>query len=212
MRSRGLFPVHRTFFKELAGYLEAAGVAERDTVDRASVDVLPIWEVLDRTGFSIGIVDGYYPSYPAIVPRHPDGYFVAYGAADAYRRLAHDGGTGGTPPNGAAADGMPADATALAAYVEPPALVATVAPFLDRDELAWQASATLALLDARPHPRFLSVYTRQPDNFEHRFWKWYEPERFLHVRAADVATKGDVIPRVYEQLDAFVAGVLARRS
>jgi len=194
MRSPGLFPVHRTFFKELAANLESAGLAARATVERASVGALPIWEVLDQSGVSIGVVDGYYLSYPAIVPRDRLSYFVAYGAAGEYQRLAH----------------TTADGAALSGYVQPAGIIDEIAPALRLDELAWQASATLALLDRRPRPRFVSVYTRQPDNAEHRFWKWYQPEYFLRVRPADVARLGETIPRIYEELDAFLGEVLAR--
>jgi arylsulfatase A-like enzyme len=68
---------------------------------------------------------------------------------------------------------------------------------------------TLDLLRARPQPRFLHVYTREPDHRQHRYWKWLQPQYYLGVDDADVARFGDVIPQLYERLDAFLGEILA---
>jgi hypothetical protein len=195
MRSDGVFPVHRTSFKELAGRLEPIGLAERLTMYRGSLRVPPIWDVLDGTGMSTGIVDGYYFSYPARAPLVGGSYVLAYGLAEAYRRArGHD---------------RAPDAAALADYAQPPAVLADVGPELERDEFHWQAATTLRLLGARPQPRLLSMYTRQPDNEQHRSWRWYQPQHFIGVDRKRAARLGERIPQLHEEIDAFLGALRA---
>jgi hypothetical protein len=196
MTAPGLFPVHRTFFKELAGYLEPLGITERQTMHRGSMRALPIWEVLDRIGVSIGVIDGFYVSYPAPALRDGGSYFLAYGLATRYQRLVRHGGRPGSE--------------ALRSYVEPHELLEEVSPYLEREEAAWQSGTLLDLLRRRAQPRFLSLYTHQPDTVQHAFWKWYEPQRFLGAPGPNGARLGARIPETYVQLDELIGGVLAR--
>lgn len=49
------------------------------------------------------------------------------------------------------------------------------------------------------------VYLGLPDVLGHRFWRWTYPDDFAVVPAAhEVASFGDVLPRAYAQIDAFV--------
>lgn len=57
-------------------------------------------------------------------------------------------------------------------------------------------------------PYFTSFYLNQIDAFSHRFWRYYEPERFSDVTEAEVQKYRDMIPRVYEMADRAVGRVL----
>jgi Type I phosphodiesterase / nucleotide pyrophosphatase len=196
MSPPGIFALYGTYLDNFGSDLERLGLADRHTVIRESLAAIPLWEVLDAAGVSIGLVDAFFYSYPAFVPRDPRSYILAHGVASAYRRLT---ARGATP-----------DAATLAAWMQPASLLAQVAPDLDRPETEWQIAATLDLLDQQPRPRFFHVYTHEPDWTEHRYWKWYQPEYFLNVDAADVARFGTRIPDVYRRLDAFLGALLAR--
>ncbi|HEX6862222.1 MAG TPA: alkaline phosphatase family protein, partial [Thermoanaerobaculia bacterium] len=74
-----LYPVHRTFFKELSGIFAKPGLARLRMINRYSVHALPIWEIADHAGMTIGIVDGYFYSFPAIAPSRPESYVLSYG-------------------------------------------------------------------------------------------------------------------------------------
>jgi predicted AlkP superfamily phosphohydrolase/phosphomutase len=53
-------------------------------------------------------------------------------------------------------------------------------------------------------PYFTSFYLNQTDAFAHRFWRYYEPQRFPDVSEAQVEQYGDMIPRTYEIVDQAV--------
>ncbi len=80
MRGPGIFPVHRTFFKEAVETAAPLGLAEWHFVDRRLLASPPLWEVIDAAGLPIGVVDGYLYSRPAFVPSQPASFFIAYGA------------------------------------------------------------------------------------------------------------------------------------
>ncbi len=183
-----LFPVHRTFFKELAVRLQRVGLATLRPVDRFSLAVHPIWDIVDRAGLSSGVVDGYFYSFPALAPRHPESFLLAYGLDDV---VAH-----GEP-------------TGIERFVQPPSLYGEVRPLLGARDLYWQSATLLHLLRTRPRPRLLSLYTHQPDSVQHRNWKWLEPERYLRVTADGLQARGDAIPRVYRDIDAFLGRLRA---
>jgi hypothetical protein len=181
MGSEGLYPVHRTFFKELSGPL-----ARPRMINRYSVHALPVWEIADHLGLTIGIVDGYYYSFPAIVPSRPESYVLAYGL-DGY---AQDPG------------GKKMEEVEL--FAQPPSLYRELRPLLDLPDFEWQSAAALRLLDGRPQPKLLNVYTHEPDTVQHLFWKWYQPQYFLGVGEDEIREKGDRIPAMQRGFDAFI--------
>jgi hypothetical protein len=181
MGSEGLYPVHRTFFKELA-----SPFARLRMINRYSVHALPIWEIADHQNMTIGIVDGYYYSFPAIVPSRPESYVLAYGL------------------DGYAQDPAGKKMEEVKLFAQPPSLFRELRPLLDLPDFEWQSAAALRLLDERPQPRFLNVYTHEPDTVQHLFWKWYQPQYFLGVDEEDVREKGDRIPAMQRGFDAFL--------
>src|SRR5947209_4773293 len=73
MASAGLFPLHRTFFKELSDLVAPLGLADQVPVDRFSLHSSPpLWEIADRAGLSIGVADAYFYSFPALHPSRPE--------------------------------------------------------------------------------------------------------------------------------------------
>lgn len=176
-----LYPVHRTFFKELSGPL-----ARLRMINRYSVHALPIWEIADHVGMTIGIVDGYFYSFPAIEPSRPESYVLSYGL-DGYAQ----------EPGGK-------NMEEAKLFVQPPGLWRELRPLLDLPDFEWQSAAALQLLGERPQPRFLNVYTHEPDTVQHLFWKWYQPQYFLGVDEEDVREKGDRIPAMQRGFDAFL--------
>lgn len=176
-----LYPVHRTFFKELSGPL-----ARLRMINRYSVHALPVWEIADHLGLTIGIVDGYFYSFPAIAPSRPESYVLAYGL-DGYAQ----------EPGGKKME-------EAELFVQPPGLFRELRPLLDLPDFEWQSAAALRLLAERPQPKLLNVYTHEPDTVQHLFWKWYQPQYFLGVEEEEVREKGDRIPAMHRGFDAFL--------
>ncbi len=195
MRGPGIYPVHRTFFKELAGYLERFGLAERVTMDRFSMREPPIWEVAAALGRSIGVVDGYYYSYPALPLSDPNSFFVAYGADRFHHRAERRPGGAATAPD--AGD-----------YVQPVGLLSEIGPLLDGYEFDWQSKVLLRLLSDHSQPDLVSFYSHQPDAVQHWSWHAYQPWLYLGVSAQEVAAHGDDIPSFHRKLDAFLGKLL----
>jgi hypothetical protein len=193
----GVYPVHRTAFKELAGYLERVGLAERVAVDRSALPAPLLWEIAAAMGRSIGVVDGYYFSYPA--PPLPGGesYFLAYGADRFYQRVSR----GRRPPS---------TARGAEDYARPPALLDELGGILAGWEFDWQSAALLRLLDSRPQPDLVSFYSHQPDAVQHWQWRAYEPERYLRVDPAEIAAHGGDIPAFHRDLDRFLGELRER--
>lgn len=195
--TEGVYPVHRTFFKELAGYLEAAGLAERVTVDRSSLPAPLLWEVAAALGRSIGVVDGYYYSYPAPHLPAPESWFLAYGTDRFYQHASRGRRPPSTHPE--AED-----------YARPPALLDELGEVLAGWEFDWQSEALLRLLASRPQPDFVNFYSHQPDAVQHARWRPYEPARYFRVNPAYVAEHGDDIPAFHRDLDSFLGELAAR--
>jgi hypothetical protein len=196
MAGNGVYPVHRTFFKEIADLLTHVRLAEFNTVSRGELHALPLWEILDHLGVSIGIVDGFYYSFPALTPTTAGGYCVSYGTNLFYDQLVHE--------PGAARLG---DAKL---FVQPEDVFRTIKPFLEQPDFAWQSAALAKLFADRPQPRYVNLYSHEPDSVQHWFWKWYQPELFLNVRADDLARWGDEIPKRYRSFDAFLGTLLEK--
>jgi hypothetical protein len=189
MASKGLFPVHRTYFKELSDLVSPLGLTRQIPVDRFSLAAPPYWEIADRAGLSIGVVDGYFYSFPALRPARPESWFLSYGLDEMAAR--------------------PSPQVALFAQPQPVPLFREVRPLLAGGDFNWQSAALLKLLAGRPQPRLVNFYTHQPDSDQHWFWKWYEPDRFFNVKAKDLREKSGIIPGVYRDFDKFLARLLA---
>lgn len=194
----GLFPVHRTFFKEFADVLGPLGLAERVAVSRYDLRALPIWEIADHLGLPAGVVDGYYYSFPAPRLATTGSFLLSYGLDGFYQQVIGGGGA-------ARLKDLP-----LFLQPEPEALFRTIKPALTQPDFFWQAEALRALLGTLPAPRLLSFYTHEPDTVQHLNWKWYQPERFFGVRAEDVASRGGEIERLHREFDRFLGELLER--
>lgn len=187
MGSDGFYPVHQVFAKEMAGVLEKVRLARRATVSRYSLDAPPIWEIADRAGMSIGLVDGYFYSFPALKPSRPESFFLAYGLDGFNSQLGKGGGV--------------RDASLFA---QPVRLFRRVRPLLDRGDFYWQSAALLDLLQDG-QPRFVNLYTHQPDVYYHWYWKWIQPGDFLGVRPEDVEKKAGKVRTLHQDFDRFLA-------
>jgi hypothetical protein len=187
MASKGLYPVHRTYFKELSDLVAPLGLASQIPVDRFSLSAPPFWEVADRAGLSTGVVDGYFYSFPAPRPSKPESWFLSYGLDEMAERPSPQ----------------------IPLFVQPPWLFREMRDFLKEGDFNWQSAALLKLLAEHSQPRFVNFYTHQPDSDQHRFWKWYQPDRFFGVKAKDVAARGDIIPGIYRGFDGFLSRLLA---
>lgn len=183
----GLFPVHRTYFKELAGGLDKVGLARQAMINRYSVHALPIWEVADHAGMSIGVVDGYFYSFPAIAPSNPESYFLSYGM-DSFNQ---------TPGGKSLRE--------AALFAQPSRLFRELRPLLDRGDFYWQSAASLQLLRSRPQPKLLNVYTHEPDTAYHLFWKWYQPQYYFGVTEEGMRENGEKIPKLMRDFDGYLA-------
>ncbi|MCB1037520.1 MAG: alkaline phosphatase family protein, partial [Acidobacteria bacterium] len=190
LSTEGLFPVHRTFFQELADLLEPTGLLRRTLVTRYSHHAVPWWEVADQAGLSIGVVDGYLMSFPAYAPKTEGSYFVSYGADSFARSLAQRG---------------PKD---VGLFLEPPELFRELRDSLESGgDFVWQSNTLQQLLADKPHPRFVTFYTHEPDSAQHKYWKWHEPERYFGVSAKELAEKGEAIEDLHRDFDTFLGNL-----
>jgi type I phosphodiesterase/nucleotide pyrophosphatase len=187
MASRGIFPVHRTFFKELSDLAAKLGLTRQVPVDRFSLAAPPLWEIADRAGLSIGVVDAYFYSFPALRPSRPESWFLSYGLDELSDRAS----------------------PRARMFAQPIALFRKIRPLLKEGDFYWQSGALLELLAERPQPRFVNFYTHQPDSFQHWYWKWYEPAKFFGVTARGSRENADRIPRVHRDFDSFLGRLLA---
>jgi hypothetical protein len=189
MESRGLFPVHRTYFKELSDLVSPVGLTRQIPVDRFSLGGAPLWEVADRAGLTVGVVDGYFYSFPALRPARPESWFFSYGL-----------------------DEMAARPSArIDLFMQPKAteLFRRIRPALGKGDFHWQSAVLLDLLAVGRQPRFVNFYTHEPDSAQHFFWKWYEPRRFFGVTEQGLKENADRIPGVHRDFDRFLARLLA---
>ncbi len=196
MGGAGVFPVHRTFFKELVEALSPLGVIERNVMSRGELRAMPLWEILDHYGVSVGVMDGYYYSFPALRMSTPGGFFVSYGSDVFYGQLLHQPGS--------------ARLGDIHYFAQPEEVFREVKPFLEQPDFDWQAAALDQVLKDHPQPRFMNLYAHEPDSVQHWFWKWWQPELFLNVRAADLARWQDEIPKRYRSFDAELGKLLER--
>jgi len=187
----GLFPVHRTSFKELIERLAWVPGISRRFVNRLDLASPPIWEIADRAGLPTVVVDGYFYSFPAQQMLEPSSRLLGYGLNDT---LAASGSS----------------ETTLEWFAQPPDVPQEI---LDaaagRPDLDWQHRAVIALLEHRarqgePPPRFLNLYTHEPDTVSHQRWRWAEPERFPFVSQAGIDEHGEAVADVYRRIDALV--------
>ncbi len=187
----GLFPVHRTCFKELIDLLAWAPGISRRFVNRLDLVSPPIWEIADRAGLATVVVDGYFYSFPAQPQLDPQSRLLGYGLNDALT----DRRSGGAPMEWFAQPAeLPAEVEAAAA---------------GQPDLAWQSRAAAALLEDRARrgqgpPHFFNLYAHEPDTVSHQRWRWAEPERFPFVSSAGVAEHGGAVAEVYRRIDALI--------
>ena len=197
----GLFPVHRTYFKELIDLLARGPGISRRFVNRLDLRSPPIWEIADRAGLPTTVVDGYFYSFPAQPQLDPGSRLLAYGLNDALAAHRADA----SPASGAGPS-----ASTVVWFAQPPDLPAEVEEAVaGAPDLAWQSRAAVALLEDRARrgespPRFLSLYTHEPDTVSHQRWRWAEPERFPFVSAAGIEEHGRAVADVYRQIDDLV--------
>lgn len=191
MASRGIFPVHRTYFKELSDLVSPLGLTRQIPVDRFSMDGAPLWEVADRAGMSIGVVDGYFYSFPALRPSKPESFFLSYGLDEFAKR-----------PSGR-----------FELFAQPKRLFRQVRPLLRGGDFYWQSAVLLDLLGKGPQssqPRFVNFYTHEPDSGQHFYWKWFEPHHYFGVTEGGLKENGDRIPRLHRDFDRFLDRLLAQ--
>ncbi len=201
----GLFPVHRTYFKELVDLLAWAPGISRRFVNRLDLPSPPIWEIADRAGVSTAVVDGYFYSFPAQPQLDPGSRLLAYGLNDA---LVAPGNAGVPPASGAERRSLLS--TTLTWFAQPPDLPPELQEAAaGQPDLAWQSRAAVALLEGRARrgeepPRFFSLYTHEPDTVSHQRWRWAEPARFPFVSPAGIDEHGEAVAEVYRRIDALV--------
>ena len=196
----GLFPVHRTYFKELVDLLAWAPGISRRFVNRLDLPSPPIWEIADRAGLPTAVVDGYFYSFPAQPQLDPGSRLLAYGLNDALASPVN----AGVPPASGSVD------STVAWFAQPPDLPPEVeAAASGQPDLRWQSRAAVALLEGRARrgqtpPRFFSLYTHEPDTVSHQRWRWSEPERFPFVSPTGIDDHGEAVADVYRRIDAMV--------
>ncbi|HET9766388.1 MAG TPA: alkaline phosphatase family protein, partial [Thermoanaerobaculia bacterium] len=169
----GVYPVHRTFFKELALRLQRLDLARVQPIDRSQVEAPLIWEVASAARRSVGVVDGYYYSYPAPVLGDPRSFFLGYGSDGLWQQARK------------AKRAIGRDEAAVQAW--PAGLLAAEGRFLTLPDFTWQGAVTLDLLSRYAQPDLLTLYSHEPDAVQHETWRFHEPSRFFGVDPATAA-------------------------
>jgi len=194
MSGKGIFPVHRTYFKEWVDLLSRIGLAHRRSVDRGSLDVASLWEILNHLKIPLGVVSGYFYSFPALTPAAQPGYFLSWGV-NAFMRQVKEG------------VGGPERRADLPLFVQPPELFPLLHSFLAEDDFFWERDCLLTLLKSEGQPRFLNFYTHQPDIDQHLYWKWYQPRLFFDVHRDKLIANRDKIPHMYRDIDKLLGAL-----
>ncbi|MBW8876790.1 MAG: alkaline phosphatase family protein [Acidobacteria bacterium] len=190
MASAGLFPLHRTFFKELSDLVAPLGLADQMAVDRFSLHASPpLWEIADRAGLSIGVADGYFYSFPALHPSRPESWFFSYGLDEFSTH--------------------PSDHVERFVQPKDVKLYRSLTSVLAGGDFKWQSGVLMGQLTGKTQPRFVNLYSHQPDSFQHWYWKWFQPDHYFGA-GERLAENHDRIPGLYRDFDAFLARLLPR--
>ncbi|HEX4964721.1 MAG TPA: alkaline phosphatase family protein [Thermoanaerobaculia bacterium] len=190
MASAGVFPLHRTFFKELSDLVAPLGLSDQVPVDRFSLHASPpLWEIADRAGLTIGVADAYFYSFPALRPSRPESWFFSYGLDELAAR--------------------PSPRLDLFAQPRNLGLFRALRPILERGDFQWQSGVLLRQLATQAQPRFVNLYTHQPDAFQHWYWKWFQPDLFFGA-GKRLAENHDRIPGIYRDFDTFLGRLLTQ--
>ena len=193
----GVYPVHRTFFKELAMRLQRLGWARVQPIDRSNVAVPLVWEVAHAARRAVGVVDGYYYSYPAPMLGDPKSFFIGYGSDATWRQARKE------------KRALTREESALQAW--PAGLLAAEGRFLARPDFQWQGETLLDLLGRYAQPDLITTYSHEPDAVQHAAWRFHEPTKFFGVDPAKAATH-DEVADFYRQLDAYLGRLRAQLS
>ena len=191
----GVYPVHRTFFKELALRLQRAGLAEVQPIDRYASACRCSGRSSTPPAARWGWSTATTTRYPAPVLADQRSFFLGFGADGLWQQAR---AAGRTP--------SPGD-SALQAW--PPALLAAEGRFLTRPDFAWQTATLLDLLARYRQPDLVSLYSHEPDAVQHATWRFHEPAKFFGVDPATAAAHDDV-GRFYESLDDFLGRLQER--
>jgi len=73
----------------------------------------------------------------------------------------------------------------------------------------WQSETFQRVLKRQGQPTFFQLYTHEPDSTQHQYWKWFEPDLFLGVDAAGLASWGDKIAAIHRDFDRFLGEIAA---
>lgn len=74
------------------------------------------------------------------------------------------------------------------------------------------SSDIFAYLTARDMPDLAIYYSKTPDNFSHRYWKFMEPEKFPEVDRESVKRLHDMISESYRETDLVLGKLLRNRT
>jgi hypothetical protein len=188
----GIFPVHRTFFQEACDFLARTGLVDRTTVTASDTHAATLWQIVDHHRRSIGVVDGYFYSFPALEPQRDDSFFVSYGSDGFARQF--EARTMGLED--------------LELFIQPRAVFNDVRTLLPQDDFDWQSSSLLRLLDRRGQPAFVNLYTHEPDSVQHQHWRSWQPEHYFG--ADETEQSASPILDMYRRFDRFLAQLDAR--
>jgi len=112
---------------------------------------------------------------------------------------------------GALATGRPMDPHALKGAISParmlPEVLSAIPDPQNKSEVYFDI--VRYLLAREPQPRLLMAWFGLADAAQHKYWKYYEPDKFFDVSAEGIEQFGGVIPKVYRMLDAFLGDVIA---
>lgn len=108
---------------------------------------------------------------------------------------------------------VPHDSPRFAAHLAAPARVRELGDppltILKDTYLQNRPHLAIARTLAARRPDLLLAYTNLVDAVEHKFWHWWEPERFPAAAPEDLADFGDTIPRAYAWTDAQIGAIVA---
>lgn len=193
LENPGIYPLHRTFFPEIAGVLDRISISTRHIINRSFLNAVPIWEIARSAGLKTGILNGHYISYP--VPKISDGsddFFVSYGLEIFLKTYAKD---------------EPFFESKTENFVQPSSFFNRIQPFLTGNEMSDRASILLDILKKNEQQDFINLYFYEIDTVQHHYWKWYQPQYYLFPKEKNIEKFKDVIPDLYKDFDAILGKI-----
>jgi predicted AlkP superfamily phosphohydrolase/phosphomutase len=192
-------------------FLVRFGVLREDPATAASLQALPVWDILSRFGVTVGVV-----GWPLSRPAHPIPGYLVSDELRSITDLAVDAEEAALvqPPEAAAVTRTVLESLPPEAAASNGSIVALAGA--DQSAIRRQLFATDLMyqrlsneLQAQRRPQVAAVRYRGLDTAGHYFLRYADPAEFGDVSAEERRAFGHVLPAAYAIVDGIVGDALA---